>query len=137
LYCNKNLIILTIKKNKKNAQALLKGAVKVLTNKGYDGETIIEITEALDISRGILHYYFKDKEDIVSKALSSSSSQMVQSYLAGLKGKSPEEIVNNVIDMHIKRFVIILIFIVFYLKCHALVVIVKKCMMNLLYVKIK
>ena len=72
-----------------------------------------------------MHYYFKDKKDIVSKALSSSSSQLVQSYLAGLKGKSPEEIVNNVIDMHIKRFVIILIFIVFYLKCHALVVIVK------------
>jgi len=62
---------------------------------------------------------------------------MVQSYLAGLKGKSIEEIVNNVIDMHIKKFVIILIFIVFYLRYHALVDIVKKCMMNLLYVKIK
>jgi translation initiation factor 2 beta subunit (eIF-2beta)/eIF-5 len=33
---------------------------------------------------------------------------MVQSYLAGLKGKSIEETVNNVIDMHIKKFVIIL-----------------------------
>jgi len=62
---------------------------------------------------------------------------MVQSYLAGLKGKSIEETVNNVIDMHIKKFVIILIFIVFYLRHHALVDIVKKCMMNLLYVKIK
>jgi hypothetical protein len=50
-----------------------------------------------------LHYYFKDKEDIVSKALSISSFQMVQSYLTGLKGKSPEEIVNDGIDMHIKN----------------------------------
>jgi TetR/AcrR family fatty acid metabolism transcriptional regulator len=62
-------------------QAILKGAVKVLANKGYDGETIIEITEASDISRGILHYYFKDKEDIVSKALFSSSSQIVNRIL--------------------------------------------------------
>ena len=127
---------MTIKKIDK-VQAMLKGAVKLLANKGYSGTTIKEVTEASDISRGFWYYYFKDKEKITTKALSSSSSQMVQSYLAGLKGKSIEEIVNNVIDMHIIKFVIILIFIVFYLRHHALVDIVKKCMMNLLYVKIK
>ena len=127
---------MTIKKIYK-VQAMLKGAVKLLANKGYSGTTIKEVTEASDISRGFWYYYFKDKEKITTKALSSSSSQMVQSYLAGLKGKSIEETVNNVIDMHIKKFVIILIFIVFYLRYHALVDIVKKCMMNFLYVKIK
>src|SRR3954451_10513370 len=82
---------------------MLKGAVKLLANKGYKGTTIIEITETSDISRGFWYYYFKDKEEITTKASSSRSSQMVQSFLAGLKGKSTEEIVNSVIDMHIKK----------------------------------
>jgi AcrR family transcriptional regulator len=33
-------------------QAMLKGAVKLLANKGYSGTTIKEVTEASDISRG-------------------------------------------------------------------------------------
>jgi AcrR family transcriptional regulator len=92
---------LTFEKTTK-VQTILKGAVKVLANKGYEGATIIEIAEAAGVSRGVLHYYFKDKEDI-AKALASSSSQMVQSSLEGLKGKSTEEIANNVIDMYKKN----------------------------------
>jgi AcrR family transcriptional regulator len=90
---------LTIQKTNK-VQAILKGAVKVLAIKGYEGATIIDIAEAAGVSRGVLHYYFKDKEDIATKALATSSTQMVQNSIAGLKGRSTEEIANNVIDMH-------------------------------------
>ena len=81
-------------------QTILNGAIKVLASKGYEGATIMEIAEAANVSRGVLHYYFKDKEDIATKALASSSTDMVQSSLAGLKGKTTEEIASNVIDMH-------------------------------------
>ena len=54
---------MTIKKIYK-VQAMLKGAVKLLANKGYSGTTIKEVTEASDISRGFWYYYFKDKEKI-------------------------------------------------------------------------
>ena len=81
-------------------QTILNGAIKVLASKGYEGATIMEIAEAANVSRGVLHYYFKDKEDIATKALASSSTYMVQSSLAGLKGKTTEEIASNVIDMH-------------------------------------
>jgi TetR/AcrR family transcriptional regulator, fatty acid metabolism regulator protein len=96
---------LSITKNQRNekVQAILKGAVKVLANKGYEGATIVDIAEASNVSRGVLHYYFKDKEDIATKALASSSTQMIQSSLQGLKGETPEEIANNVIDMHKKN----------------------------------
>ncbi len=96
---------MSITKNQRNekVQAILKGAVKVLANKGYEGATIVDIAEASNVSRGVLHYYFKDKEDIATKALASSSTQMIQSSLQGLKGETPEEIANNVIDMHKKN----------------------------------
>ncbi len=96
---------MSITKNQRSekVQAILKGAVKVLASKGYEGATIVNIAEASNVSRGVLHYYFNDKEDIATKALASSSTQMIQSSLQGLKGETPEEIANNVIDMHKKN----------------------------------
>jgi AcrR family transcriptional regulator len=48
---------------------ILSGSLKTLAAKGYEDATIADISEAADVSRGILHYYFSDKEDLVSKAL--------------------------------------------------------------------
>ena len=81
-------------------RAILQAAVTVLAEKGYNDATIPEISEAANVSRGILHYYFKDKEDLVCRALTSSTSRMVQSSLEGLKGSSAEEIVENVVNLH-------------------------------------
>ncbi len=84
-------------------QTILKGAIHVLARNGYEGATIIEIAEASNVSRGVLHYYFKDKEDIATKALANSSTQMIKSSLEGLRGKTAKEITNNVIEIHKKN----------------------------------
>ena len=84
-------------------RAILQAAVRVLAEKGYSNATIPEISEAANVSRGILHYYFKDKEDLVCRALTSSTSRMVQSSLEGLKGRSAEEIAENVVNIHRKN----------------------------------
>jgi hypothetical protein len=47
-----------------------------------------------------LHYYFKDKEYVVSKALTSSTGNMIQSSPEWLKGTSAEETADNIINMH-------------------------------------
>lgn len=44
-------------------------SLKILAAKGYEDATIADISKAADVSRGILHYYFSDKEDLVSKTL--------------------------------------------------------------------
>ena len=48
---------------------ILNGSLKILATKGYEDATIADISKAADVSRGILHYYFSDKEDLVRKAL--------------------------------------------------------------------
>ena len=48
---------------------ILNGSLKILATKGYQDATIADISKAAHVSRGILHYYFSDKEDLVSKAL--------------------------------------------------------------------
>lgn len=59
---------------------ILQAALRVLAAKGYENATIADISKAAHVSRGILHYYFSDKEDLVSKALAKSSSRLVQSF---------------------------------------------------------
>jgi len=48
---------------------ILTAARKVLAENGYAETTISKISEEANVSRGLLHYHFKDKEDIVTKVL--------------------------------------------------------------------
>jgi AcrR family transcriptional regulator len=102
-FYNYNLLSIVNTQRVEKVQAILNAAVKVLASKGYEGATIMELAEASNVSRGVLHYYFKDKEDIATKALATRSTLMVQSSLKGLKGKTIEEIANNVIEIQKKN----------------------------------
>lgn len=75
----------------------------VLAIKGYENSTIADISKAANVSRGILHYYFTDKEDLVNKVLANASNKLMQSTLTGIKGKSQEEIIDNVLSTYIKN----------------------------------
>lgn len=82
---------------------ILQAALMVLATKGYENSTIADISKAANVSRGILHYYFTDKEDLVSKVLANASNKLVQSALAGIKGKSQEEMIDNILSVYIKN----------------------------------
>ena len=68
--------------------------------KGYDNATIADISDAAGISRGLPHYYFKDKEDLAVKALEFSTSEMIRSSVSRLRGESVEELVEEIIKIH-------------------------------------
>lgn len=80
---------------------ILQASLKVLATKGYENATIADISNAARVSRGILHYYFRDKEDLVSKALAKSSSNLIRSSLVGVKGNSAEEVVDEILDRYL------------------------------------
>jgi TetR/AcrR family transcriptional regulator, fatty acid metabolism regulator protein len=88
---------------KEKINHILQAALMVLATKGYENSTIADISKAANVSRGILHYYFTDKEDLVSKVLANASSKLVQSALAGIKGKSQEEMIDNILSVYIKN----------------------------------
>src|SRR5919205_104386 len=96
MICNYHL--LTPERQEK-INGILNATVKTLAQKGYEQATIADISKIANVARGALHYYFKDKEDLVTKALANCTASMVQSSLAGLKGESQEEIVDNVINV--------------------------------------
>ncbi|WP_458744834.1 TetR/AcrR family transcriptional regulator [Candidatus Nitrosocosmicus sp. T] len=83
---------------------ILKNALKVLAKNGYENTTIANIAKESRVSRGILHYYFSNKEDLVSKVLAYSSENIIQTTIKGIKGKTAEEIADNIIKDCIQSF---------------------------------
>jgi AcrR family transcriptional regulator len=95
---NKTTLTRRLKELKENKiNDILKNSLKVLANKGYENATIADISKASNVSRGILHYYFSDKEDLVSQALAFNSINIVQSALKGVQGKTAEEMADNIV----------------------------------------
>lgn len=83
---------------------ILKNSLRILAKNGYENTTIAIIAKKSNVSRGILHYYFSDKEDLVSKVLAYSSENIIQSTIKGIKGKTPDEIADNIIRDTIQSF---------------------------------
>ena len=76
----------------------------VLAKNGYENTTIANIAKESGVSRGILHYYFSDKEDLVSKVLAYSSENIIQATIKGIRGRTPEELADNIIKDSIVSF---------------------------------
>jgi AcrR family transcriptional regulator len=79
---------------------ILRAAAVVLAEKGYENATIKDIAATAHVNWGLLHYYFKNKEDLVVKTLRYASDAAFTPTL-GLfsEGRSKEEIVDNAIEL--------------------------------------
>jgi AcrR family transcriptional regulator len=62
------------------AQAILDAACRCLGEKGYAATTISEIAAEAGVSRGLLHYYFKNKEELMAKALQAAGEAMFELF---------------------------------------------------------
>ena len=51
------------------AEKILHAARRVLGRKGYARATISEVAKEADVSRGLLHYYFKSKEEMLARVM--------------------------------------------------------------------
>ncbi|WP_458744641.1 TetR/AcrR family transcriptional regulator [Candidatus Nitrosocosmicus sp. T] len=89
---------------KQKINEILKNSLKVLAKNGYENTTIANIAAESGVSRGILHYYFSDKEDLVSKVLAYSSENIIRAAIKGIRGKTAEEIADNIIKDSIQSF---------------------------------
>lgn len=53
------------RKTAKKKEDILRTAVSVLSEKGYNGTTMEEIASKLLMTKGSVYYYFKDKQDVL------------------------------------------------------------------------
>src|SRR5215212_7601352 len=57
---------------------ILKSAAKAFRRLGYHGATVEQIAAALDMKKGNLYYYFKNKEEILFACHQYSLDQLTQ-----------------------------------------------------------
>jgi AcrR family transcriptional regulator len=58
------------------AQAILDAACRCLSEKGHTATTISEIAAEAGVSRGLLHYYFKNKEELMARAMRAAGDDL-------------------------------------------------------------
>ncbi len=86
-------------KKDQKIDAILSSTVQLLAEKGYAETSIADIASHAKVYKSLLHYYFKDKEDLVSKALASRSNIMIQPAKETLSNVSSiEELVEGAIS---------------------------------------
>lgn len=71
--------------SEEKAQRILEAARQVLTEQGYAATTISQIAAQAEVSRGLLHYYFKSKEDLLAqvvRAVGDDARQMIGMFFA-------------------------------------------------------
>src|SRR5215472_18309885 len=51
-------------------------AVELFTEHGYDGTSLREIAERLEVTKAALYYHFKSKEDIVASLMEDYAKKM-------------------------------------------------------------
>jgi TetR/AcrR family fatty acid metabolism transcriptional regulator len=87
-------------KKEEKIDTILSAALSLLAKKGYENTTINDIADSAKISRGLLHYYFIDKEDLVAKALTFGFGPMWDSSIGKIQNaRSPEQLVDTMIDV--------------------------------------
>ena len=89
---------------KQKINDILKRSLKILAKNGYENTTIATIAEEAGVSRGILHYYFSNKEDLVSKVLAYSSENIILFTIRDIRGNTIEEIADNIIKDSTQSF---------------------------------
>jgi AcrR family transcriptional regulator len=70
----------TQSRSDKKTQSILSAACRCLGEKGYAATTISEIAAEAGVSRGLLHYYFKSKEELMARALRAAGQDMFELF---------------------------------------------------------
>ena len=83
-------------KREEKVAKILSSTIQLLSEKGYDNKSIVDIANHAKVYKSLLHYYFKDKEELVSKALATKSSSMIQPSKDALSAaKSIDELIDG------------------------------------------
>ncbi len=78
-------------------EQILKAAVRVFAQKGFDKATNKDIAQEAGITAGLIYHYFKSKEDLLRAALEANSpEQLLRSFPAQTAQISPQNMLRFV-----------------------------------------
>ncbi|OLN22174.1 transcriptional regulator [Domibacillus antri] len=75
------------KKAEERKEQVLKAAFQAVASHGYDSVTLQDIADHAGVSKGVVHYYFHNKESILSELLQSITAQIYEVEYRAISGK--------------------------------------------------
>jgi TetR/AcrR family transcriptional regulator, transcriptional repressor of bet genes len=82
-------------------QQIVAGLLRVMAERGYDGASVAAIAKAAGLAQGLVHYHFKDKQEILltlAEQLAARVHERVASRLARVKGGDARARVDAFLD---------------------------------------
>jgi len=80
---------------------ILMGLFQSMVSRGFHGCSVTDIAREARLSRGILHYYFKNKDEILLELIERLGETHYQGILMALQGgKDPEEKLRRLVRFH-------------------------------------
>jgi TetR/AcrR family transcriptional repressor of bet genes len=82
-------------------QQIVAGLLQVMAERGYEGASVAAIAKAAGLSPGLVHYHFKDKQEILltlAEQLAARVHERVASRLARVKGGDARARVDAFLD---------------------------------------
>lgn len=76
------------RRQRRNREALIRAASEVMTEKGMDGATMLEIAERADVGAGTVYNYFKSKDELAIAVLEEMMHDLalqIEHATAGVK----------------------------------------------------
>lgn len=81
------------RRRRKNREALVKAACTVMTEKGIDAATMLEIAELADVGAGTVYNYFKSKDELAVAVLEEMMHELaLQIEKSTVEVKDPAEV---------------------------------------------
>lgn len=74
------------RRQRRNREALIRAAQVVMTEKGVDGATMLEIAERADVGAGTVYNYFKSKDDLAIAVLETLMHDLALRIKQATKG---------------------------------------------------
>lgn len=89
----------------KTRKKILNISEKLFSEKGYDGTSIQEIADAVNINKALIYYHFKNKQDIIDSLFEHTLEEMlsIQSNTQDESRSSDEERIINIIELLQKK----------------------------------
>ena len=81
-------------------QHILKTIRKLLADKGFAGTTISQVAQEAGISRGLLHYYYKNKEDMLAHVIRANMEMSIE-MIGGIfyQAKSADQLASKIVKL--------------------------------------
>jgi AcrR family transcriptional regulator len=83
---------------KQKREQIIDAAYHVMSDKGYENASIKDIAHAAGITPGLVHYYFRNKEEILLGVLTAASNQYTLDMQQLLAAVPSEELANAALN---------------------------------------